>query len=215
MNQKEVSLSELFSRCLSVEYTHVENSADYALEKIGDTLYLYFEWTKEKEDWISNFNFPAKPYKRMGKTAWFAHRGFLKVWKTIEKYIVNDIMDKSVKQVVIVGYSQGAAIAALCHEYIWYNRPDLRNSIDGYGFGCPRVFWGFKSKELKQRWERFTVIRNIGDIVTHVPPAIFGFSHVGNMVEVGAKKKYSCIDAHRPENFIVELKEYDESRNLV
>ena len=107
-------------------------------------------------------------------------------------------------------YSHGAALAVLCHEYVWYNRPDLRDLICGYGFGCPRVFWGFRTKKRMQRWERFTVIRNVDDIVTHVPPAIWGYSHVGSMIKIGEKGKYSPVDAHRPENIMAELRQREK-----
>ena len=97
----------------------------------------------------------------------------------------------------------------MCHEYIWFNRPDLREKIVGYGFGCPRIFWGLKPKKLAIRWKSFTVIRNIDDIVTHVPPLIFGYSHIGNIIKIGKRGKYSMVDAHRPENILKELIEND------
>ena len=204
-----MTLLELFKKCLAAKYICVENSADYAVERIDDTLYIYFEGSDGIIDWLNNFDFPAKPYKRMGRTVWFAHRGFMKVWKSVENYVAKYVADETVKKIVIVGYSHGAAVAVLCHEYVWYNRPDLRDSIEGYGFGCPRAFWGIQTRKLKKRWERFTVVRNIDDIVTHVPPFLFGFSHVGNMVKIGAKDKYSYIEAHRASNIIKELENYD------
>lgn len=200
-----MNLLQLFQKCVSGKYTRVENSGDYYVERNGDSLYIYLEGSNGITDWKNNFNFPAKPYKRMGKTAWLAHRGFLRVWKSIEKYVEPYIKDETVKDITIVGYSHGAAIAVFCHEYAWYHRPDIRGSITGYGFGCPRVFWGFKKKKVKQRWERFTVVRNINDIVTHVPPFLFGFSHVGTMVKIGKRGTYSSIDAHKSENIIAEL----------
>lgn len=203
-----MKLLRLFQKCVNCEYIHVENSGDYYVERQGSTLYIYLECSNGSTDWKNNFDFPAKPYKRMGRTVWFAHRGFLKVWKSIEDYVAPFIKDETIKKIVIVGYSHGAALAVLCHEYVWYNRPDLRDSIEGYGFGCPRVFWGIKSKKLKQRWEHFTVIRNIDDIVTHVPPFLFGFSHVGTMIKIGNRHKYNSVDAHRPENIIAELEQY-------
>ena len=200
-----MNLWELFRRCISRPYIRVENDGDYCVETEGSTLYIYFEDSNGTTDWKNNFDFPAKPYKRMGKTVWFAHRGFMKVWKTLEAHLSPYIMDESIEKIITVGYSHGAAIAVLCHEYIWYNRPDLRENIFGYGFGCPRVFWGIKTHSLKERWRNFTVIRNLDDIVTHVPPAIFGFSHVGNIMKVGKRGKYSAVDAHRPQNIIEEL----------
>ena len=205
--------SQLFSRCVRHTYVHVENAADYAVEHQGGTLYIYLECSNGLTDWKNNLDFPARPYRRMGQFPWFAHRGFLRVWKTLERYLCRDILDKGIEHIVTVGYSHGAALAVLCHEYVWFNRPDLRDAIEGYGFGCPRVFWGLRAPSLMRRWERFFVFRNLNDIVTHVPPALLGFSHVGTLISIGSRSRYSPIDAHRPENILASLKEWEaESR---
>ena len=88
---------------------------------------------------------------------------------------------------------------------------DLRDNLYSYGFGCPRVLWGSKTKEIINRWEKFTVVRNIDDIVTHLPPKILGYFHVGNLLEIGKKGKYSKVDAHKSENILIELKEYQKN----
>lgn len=208
-----MKLSTLFSRTLHTTYTHVQNSADFATKRVGSTLYVYFAASDGREDWINNLRFPAKAYKRSGNKTWYAHRGFLKVWKTVEDFIAADIADETVKKIVISGYSHGGAIALLCHEYVWYNRPDLIESTEGYGFGCPRVVFGRISKDISSRWENFTVVRNIDDIVTHLPPAAFGFSHVGVMLEIGQRGKYSKIDAHRAESILAELKTWEKNNS--
>ena len=122
------------------------------------------------------------------------------------------INDLNVKEITVVGYSHGAALAVFCHEYVWYHRPDLRKTLVGYGFGCPRVVWGDLSSEVSDRWAGFTVIRNQEDLVTHLPPVAFGYRHVGNLLEIGEKRKYSAIDAHRPENIRRELRAYEARR---
>jgi predicted lipase len=207
----KVNLYELFLKTLNAPYLKVGESTNYAFIKENDTLNIYFEDSKGKEDWKNNLDFPVKAYNVDNKITWHAHRGFLKVFKEIEKILPYYIEDKSIKSVIISGYSHGAAIAVLCHEYVWYNRPDLRNSLQSYGFGCPRVLWGSKTKEIIKRWESFTVIRNIDDIVTHLPPKILGYFHVGNLIEIGKRGKYSSIDAHRAENILTELKEYNKN----
>ncbi|MBQ8837495.1 MAG: lipase family protein [Clostridia bacterium] len=204
-----MNLYQLFYECVHIPYLAAGCCANYAVRRELNTLYIFFEKSVGKADWKSNFDFPAATQKRMGKTVWFAHRGFLAVWKEIEPRICGFITDESVRKIVIVGYSHGAAVAVLCHEYVWFHRPDLRDTLEGYGFGCPRVFWGVRREELMRRWERFTVVRNIDDIVTHVPPFIFGYSHVGNMLKIGARGKYSRVDAHREENILRELEEYE------
>lgn len=207
-----MTLYELFSVCLNISYTQVGRSANYAVSRENGTLYIFFQGSDGRNDWKSNLDFPAKAYKRMGKTVWFAHRGFLRVWKELEPFLAEKIADTSVQKIVIAGYSHGGALAMLCHEYVWYHRPDLRAQTEGHGFGAPRVFWGVQTAELKSRWKNFTVIRNIDDVVTHLPPSFLGFSHVGAFLKIGERGKYSAIEAHYPENILRELKAYEERR---
>ena len=79
--------SELFRNCLHAQYIHTENGGDYALERAGGRLTIYFEGSDGYEDWKNNLDFPARAYRRMGHTAWFAHRGFVRVWKSVEEQI--------------------------------------------------------------------------------------------------------------------------------
>lgn len=206
-------------RCRKAKYIRVENDGDYAIEREGDTVYLLFQWSNDDTDWKNNFDFPTSPYNDMN-AKWKCHRGFLRVWKSIKPYIESVVMDYTVNKFIIVGYSHGAAIAAFAHEYVWFNRPDIRdNNLEGYGFGSPRCYWGFViPKNLKQRWINFYVIRNCDDIVTHVPPAIIGFVHTGNVICIGDKNKYAirknklkCIDAHRWPNYRYSLESYEDN----
>ena len=184
----------------SSEFITTDEAGDYALLREEDTLYIFLEWSDGPTDWKNNFDFPAKPYKEMGAT-WYCHRGFLRVWKAIEPHIRDSVLDMTVKKIVVVGYSHGAAIAALAHEYVWYNRPDLRDTLEGYGFGCPRCYWGFKvRKSLKERWANFYPIRNENDIVTHVPPLLFGFRHVNEVIQINSGAENS-IRAHYWEEY--------------
>lgn len=189
-----------FKACLAAKYKTVENNGDYATERDGDTLKIFFEWSDGAEDWRNNFDFPATPYRDM-KNKWFAHRGFLKVWKAIEPHIAADVNDGTIAKIEIVGYSHGAAVALLCYEYVKFNRPDVE--VSGVGFGCPRVVWGFTSENVKKRFEGFVVVRNGRDLVTHVPPVLFGFRHVGELLTIG--KSEGLIKDHYPERYIEAL----------
>lgn len=163
-----------------------EGGTDFDYLREGETLYLYFQWTEQAEDNANNFDFPATPYRDM-EDKWYAHRGFLRGWKNAEPYLKDAIMDQAVKKIIIIGYSHGAALATLAHEYVWYNRPDLRDTLEGYGFGCPRVFWGKLTPKMQERWANFHPILNKNDIVTHVPPRLFGFKHVGQPINIDSK----------------------------
>jgi triacylglycerol lipase len=195
-------MKELYERILKAKYIHLDGDASYSTEREGDTLYIYFEWSNGKTDWKNNFDFPAKPYRDM-QHKWYAHRGFLRVWKAIEPHLQEQINDASINRFIIGGYSHGAAVALLCHEYCKFNRPDAVTV--GYGYGSPRVVWGFVRKAVKKRFEGFTVIRNSCDIVTRVPPVWLGYRHAGKVEHIGKGAKYNAIEAHYSENYIAEL----------
>ena len=201
-------LIKLLKMNTTMNYTHTENDGDYAYTINGNTLYLFFQQTKGSTDWKNNFKFPAKAYKD-SETTLYVHSGFLKVWKSIKKEIKDLLFYAPVDEVVIVGYSHGAALAGLCHEYIWFNRPDLREGekLQTYAFGCPRFLFGPLKKEIKERFKNFYPFRNHTDIVTHVPPVIFGYRHVGNLIKIGKEQKYSPVDSHRDYAYIEALEE--------
>ena len=195
------NLLEKFEACTTILYTHVENDGSFAVNKNGNRMTLFFEKSNGLTDWWNNFYFPAKPYRRM-KNLWFCHRGFLKVWKSIEPYIVQEINDPSIKEIDIIGYSHGGAVAQLCYEYVKFNRPDV--SVTGVGFGAPRVLWGFACKTVKARFEGFKVVRNGKDLITHLPPLLFGFRHICEVVKVGESK--GLIKDHYPSRYRYALK---------
>ncbi len=197
---------ELFDKVQRVCYTHLEKeTASYFMERENNTLRLLFEWSNGSTDWRNNFDFPAKPYRDM-EDKWFAHRGFLRVWKTIEPHLAAAIADKTVSRIEISGYSHGAAVALLCYEYCKYHRPDIE--VEGYGFGAPRVVWGPTSKKVKARLEGFVVYRNGNDLVTHLPPVFLGFHHVGPVRKVG--KSAGLIRDHYAERYIEALNTEEE-----
>ena len=196
-------LYDAMDECLKAKYTTVDNAGDFAIQREGETLKIFFEWSDGREDWRNNFRFlaiPCKPYKNM-PLVWFCHRGFLKVWKSIEPHLKSHIMNLDVRDIEIVGYSHGAAIALLCFEYCTYHRPDIE--VTGVGFGAPRVFWGIVPREVKKRMAGFRVVRNGGDLVTHLPPRIFGYRQLGRLEKVGSKK--GPIKDHYPTEYSENL----------
>ena len=192
---------QLFHRVLRAQYTHLEEeTASYCIQREGDQLFLLFEWSNGRTDWRNNLDFPAKPYRDMADK-WYAHRGFLRVWKAIEPHLEEVVADPTVREIYVAGYSHGAAIALLCFEYCRFHRPDIPAS--GIGYGCPRVVWGFTPKRVRDRFQGFVVVRKGCDLVTHVPPALFGFRHVGDVLKIGETK--GPIKDHYPDEYSAAL----------
>lgn len=226
-----MKLSKLFKNCAwEVPYSEVGDDVNYAFVEDGETLYIYFQGSNSITDWVRNFLFPAKPYKDM-KIPYRVHRGFLAAWKEVEDIVIKKITERKTfgqwdfkwNKIIVVGYSHGGALAGLCHECAWFWRPDLReNGLEGYGFEAPRFYAGFKvKKELKERWSKFVVIRDNNDIVTHCPPTLFGFTHVGDILQIHGdvslvtEKHCDCIKSHYPQvvlDGLIKL-EAEESEN--
>lgn len=210
------TLPELFQLCNSIPYTNIGEDVSYAFLEEDKVLYIFFEPSNGKLDWKHNLMFRKVPYKGM-KIPYKAHRGFVECWKTIDDIIIEKITSKDTdnnylyNKIITIGYSHGGALSVLCHECCWFHRPDIRDNIFGISFDGPRVLASFfVKKSLKERWQNFIVIRNHNDLVTRVPPKIFGYTHVGELIKIGKSKKYgflSCIKSHYPENIYNSLVE--------
>ena len=200
-----MKLSALFESCLSASYLSTENGGDYAVEKKDGTVYIYLESSDGIEDWKNNLSFERMPYEREGKTAFYAHAGFLRVFLSILPHIEAEIAHPENCRFTVVGFSHGGALAVLLHEHILYRRPELLGRVEGYGFGTPRVLTFPWRRAWRECFANFTVIRNGNDAVTHLPPRALGYYHVGRLLEIGSPDAYSSIDAHRPENILKEL----------
>lgn len=229
------STADLFNTIIAYknQYIHTDNDGDYFIEVIGNTIYIYFEESDTWCDWVSNFDFiveivktnivlPGKSYKDSSNT-WHTHRGFRRVWKSMKDDIettVKEIIEERLKlhnkyraqpvieNIVCSGYSHGAALCGMCVEDMEYLfREQYNINVYGYGFGCPRFTWGKLPKEVKDRFRNFYVIRNGKDLVTHVPPKIFGYGHgTDHIISIKPSKKYNCIEAHMPKSYSNELK---------
>lgn len=208
---KNIKLSTLFKNCAYnlVPYTQIGDSVNYAFVEKDNQLEIYFEGSNSITDWVRNFMFRPIAYNN-SHSHFRVHKGFLDAWRTVHEVIEQKILEKDDngqfkwKDITIVGYSHGGALSGLCYECVWYHREDLRQEhLRGYGFESPRFYAGFKVKDdLKERWTNYFVIRTNNDIVTHCPPIIFGFTHVGTLLKIKGdtslvkNKHLKCIKSH-------------------
>ena len=197
-------LESYFRACLNADYRQGENGASWAVERDGDRLFLLFEHSNGMTDWLNNLDFHAVPYRDMNPV-WQCHGGFLRAWRGAKPAVEAALSGQACRSVTVIGYSHGAALAALCHEWVWYRYPQLRERLHGFGFGCPRVLYGCAPPAVAARWRSFFVVRNEDDLVTHLPPRLLGYCHAGNLVTIGEAGRYCGIDAHRPESYLAEL----------
>ena len=128
-------------------------------------LYISFQGSTSRLDWIQNLSAWKKPYKYMSRL-WFAHAGFVKKWKAVEDDVISVAISGGYDSIVVSGFSQGAAIAQLCHESLVFHgfKPQT------YAFASPRVFSMLGFWNVKNRLEDCHLIERHHDIVCRLPP---------------------------------------------
>ena len=210
---KTLNLEKLYRKIFNAKYTTVGDSVDYCFQEEEKTLYILFEESSSKVDWKHNFAFWKRPYKDM-TIKYRVHSGFLKCWKTVEKIIINKIKEVDengeykFNRIICSGWSHGGALTVFCHECVWFYRPDIRKQCFSVSFEGPRVYGGFRvKKSLRERWAHFFQVINDKDIVTHVPPKIFGFTHVGNVIHIGRDAGLGYIKSHCSDGIFQSLQE--------
>ena len=178
-----MKLLELFNLAIDAGESVSGDKTQYKITTIGDTVYLAIQWSVDRQDWLYNFMFVPAPYKAK-KYPWYVHAGFAKAWKQARDKIASGVIPLlNGKRLVILGYSHGAALAILAHEYFQFNGYNPST----FAFGCPRVIW-MPSKTIRSRFFDVEIINRIGDLVGHVPPRIFGYKHVAKVTNIGSYK---------------------------
>jgi len=142
---------------------------------------LYFQCSASPSDWKHNFLFCPKAVRAYKGSRWYAHEGFLLLWKSVQDEIMSALAGSTPS--IVAGYSQGGALATLAHEDLHF-RGIHPNTVT---FGSPRVVWNpFRlNKEIDKRFLQVYNIAVQGDIVTKVPPAVFGYVTEGRTARIG------------------------------
>ena len=173
-------------------WTSIDDT-EYKLVRVGNQLYVFFLGSITAKDWLHNFMFwpfsYKKPYKDM-KNFWLAHRGFLKKWKTIQDRVISDIQaQKNYDELIIVGHSQGGALACLCMEDCVFR--GIHDNIRGITFGSPKPFYWFNTKGVKERLKNMTHVMGTLDIVPTQPFWLWGYRKFGVTQKI--KSKYNIF----------------------
>jgi len=172
-----------------------------------DNKVLSFQGSVQISDWINNILFlpkVIKPYKNM-KDIWFAHHGFVKMWKSISDEISSVIGETD--NITISGFSQGAALAILAAEDLRFKGKNVKLIT----FGSPKVFWGIIPKSVKKRTIGIHYCAR-GDLVAHIPFSLLGYSRQGTTKKIGPMSIIG-IYQHDPDYYIKYLGGLDDQRN--
>ena len=203
-----MDLMKAFNEAINVSWDleNVKTDTEYNIYEDDEIIRIAFKGSTSKLDWLQNFSIWKKPYSHMKKW-FFVHAGFLKKYKSVQANVMVRIKSarEKGKHVQIRGYSQGSAIAILCHEDVWFNYQYLAQTKI---FGCPRVFSIFNGKEIEKRMLNVVRYQNGNDAVTKIPFLWMLFKHYGESINIGKKRRWwkLSIKDHMQPN-------YEESLN--
>jgi hypothetical protein len=173
---------------------------------------IAFRGTNNKANVKSDLDFKKDSCQLGSLSCGKVHGGFLKLWTDIRSSVittVNSFIAKhpSVTTVYQTGHSLGAAvaiIAGLDFGNVFSARSSIKVRV--IGFGVPRVgdgtfaskFHSFPSLSVLRyrHWRKFLLLK-WWDPVSIIPPAGWGFSHVGAEFQMKCESCKSPIDLHR------------------
>lgn len=183
------------------------SGVQYFVRRAGDALQIAFRGSDSEKDWHSNLTFWKRcvPYDNTASKI-RVHTGFLERYKTPAcREQLQRLITPEINRIQITGHSYGAALSVLCAVDLQYNFPD--RDIEVVLFGCPRVGNRAFQRSYNARVTKTLRVENGNDIVTKVPPALFGFHHVGARVHVGPRRIPFVLsaDAHRLEHYLSGL----------
>ena len=190
-----MTVKELYNRQLIGDWTTSGLDVQWRYSKLDDSRgLLEFQCTQTTDDWIENLKF--WPHKSKSNAGVYIHDGFYDMWDSVCMKVSAKSSDLNEgDKLIITGYSQGAALAVLAAMSFRY----LGMNVTLVTFGCPRLFWGYVPRQVRKNLAG-THYAVRGDLVTHVPPSLFGYSRGGKCVRIGPKSMIK-VEKHEPVNY--------------
>ncbi len=179
--------SDLYNLLCSSSYRKVGDDVDYSIvyDQDENMVRLMFIGSTTKRDWVNDFRFPAKLYKKQEN--WFlVHRGFGDAWQSARDDVMNDLQESMLlvesfgAKVQIIGHSLGGAFAQLAAEDYMYQ---FGHQVDEVvTFGSPKPIFGLLSKKhFKKAAKKWSQYRYSWDIVPWAPPFL-GYHNVSSHI---------------------------------
>ena len=196
-----MTVAELYGSILSARYFDLgREEASYRIQRIGRTMHVLFEWSDGVIDWRHNLTWlPIRV--SLGGVPLHVHRGLYATYHALRERVMSSLSDARIGRVLIGGYSHGAALAALAFAELT-DRRRTGQLVVGYGFGAPRVLWGTSAPML---FDGFFTVRCGTDAVTHLPPQLLGYRHVGELISLPTPDGRGPFACHAPDAYTEAL----------
>ena len=119
------------------------------------------------------------------------YSGFLEKYLAVREELHNRIETSVTDRIVLVGHSGGGAIASIAYLDLVTLYPD--KDIKAVLFGPVRTFNKAGTLWFSYHGNRVIRIVNGRDPFSNLPPALFGYRHVGQLVRIGRRPWYKLF----------------------
>lgn len=128
-DNKDYTYDGIYQLIKQLQYKTVGAHLDYVVKPVFENgkpaICIFFQQSTTVEDWIHNFEFWAvstKAYKGWEKRLKFC-KGFFEEYNSGRDNVIADVkyfVDQGVERIFIAGWSNGATVAQICCEDIYY-----------------------------------------------------------------------------------------------
>jgi predicted lipase len=178
-----------------ISYENCENcGVQYYVGRRDDTLLIAFRGTDSLKDLTVDMRFwKMRPPYGNALSKIRVHSGFITAYtdKCVREKI-HRFVTPAIENIYITGHSFGAALGVLCALDLQYNYPERAYEVAV--FGCPRVGNRAFVKSYNKRVIKTIRFENGNDAITKLPPAIFGYRHVGFRLHVGSPRLFGVCN---------------------
>ena len=191
-----------------ISVNRTDSGVQYYIRILQKTIYIAFRGSDSLRDAFADIKFTRKnlPFCNPDNKI-KVHRGFLNAYLSagVRDRILSYISEET-EHIFFTGHSYGAALALICAYDICCQYPDLDYSVAVYG--CPRVGNMRFATEYNKKLPDTVRIENGNDAVAKIPPAVFGYRHVGKMKHFGPPKVFGVysISDHAIVNYLKNIK---------
>ena len=134
-----------------------------------------------------------------------AHRGFLDKYHSIRPEVLARVEATETPKIRLIGHSGGAAMVGIAFMDLRHRYPQIE--IDAVTYGMVRVFNHHGQEWFEPYRNEFLRIVNGRDPFPNIPPALFGYRHVGRLIRIGRRpwyKIFSSYDHYRGYQHVLE-----------
>lgn len=176
-------------------HEHPETNTQVLFIEERDTLYVVFrgsqfrisETDRRHNTMIVRRRPEIEAFSRSVRT----HMGFTEKYHAVRDAVLSRARTSTARRIMTVGHSAGGALAILAFADFLTHEPDRISHAVTYGM--PRLLNRAGARELSSYQNRIVRVINGADPVPRVPAALFGYRHVGTVIQIGSREGLSLV----------------------